>query len=86
MGNVTCVVAFPSVFFSTLGLVGSKYRLSARVIFPPGEAKREWRTPRLGCSSYLLGVDNAVLVPFRVSSFKMSSVVAFVVTLRVEIR
>ena len=30
-----------------------------------------------GCSSYLLGVKNAVLVPFRVFTFKTSSVVAF---------
>ena len=34
----------------------------------------------------LLGVKNAVLVPFRVFSFKTSSVVAFVVPVRVEIR
>ena len=39
-----------------------------------------------GCSSYLLGVENAVLVPLRVFSFKNSSVVAFVVPLRAEIR
>ena len=39
-----------------------------------------------GCSSYLLGVKNAVLVPFRVFSFKTSSVLAFVVHLREEIR
>ena len=33
-----------------------------------------------------LGVKNAVLVAFKVLSFKTSSVVAFVVPLRVEIR
>ena len=32
-----------------------------------------------GCSSYFLGVKNAVLVPLRMFSFKMSSVVAFMV-------
>ena len=38
-----------------------------------------------GCSSYLLGFKNTVLVPLRVFSFKKSSVVPFVVPLRVEI-
>ena len=38
-----------------------------------------------GCSSYLLGVKNAVLVPFRVFGYKTSSVVPCVVPLRLEI-
>ena len=38
-----------------------------------------------GCSSYPFGVTNAVLVPLRVFNFKKSSVVPFVVPLRVEI-
>ena len=38
-----------------------------------------------GCSSYPLGVKNEVLIPLRVFSFKTSSVVPFVVPLRVEI-
>ena len=38
-----------------------------------------------GARRTFLGVTNVVLVPFRVFSFKTSSVVAFVVPVRVEI-
>ena len=51
---------------------------------PVSEAKMNGNRSS-GCLSYFLGVKNAVLVPLRVFSFKKSSVVAFMVPLRVEI-